>query len=208
MSQAYCRSKCRKLQLLLVTQLRCGQLSVMDCPTMCVELSHYTSTPFIRVYIRSTGTPFIRVYICSTGTPFIRVYIRSTGTPFIRVYIRSTGTPFIRVYIRSTGTPFIRVYIRSTGTRFIRVLIRSAGTLFIRVHPHVGVSWHPISSVAQAWSLLERGRRVRSVASTSLHAHSSRSHALITLLVSQPAARVRSAVTFVDLAGRSAVHVL
>ncbi|XP_042231409.1 uncharacterized protein LOC121872609 isoform X2 [Homarus americanus] len=79
-------------------------------------------------------------------------------------------------------------------------------TLRVREHPHTGpyvdgVTRHPVTDTGVAWSLLERGRASRSVASTASHAHSSRSHALLTLDVTQPAAHTRSTLTLVDLAG-------
>ncbi|ROT73598.1 putative stAR-related lipid transfer protein 9 [Penaeus vannamei] len=78
--------------------------------------------------------------------------------------------------------------------------------LRVREHPHTGpyvdgVTRHPITDTSEAWALLERGRASRSVAPTASHAHSSRSHALLTLDVTQPAAHTRSALTLVDLAG-------
>ncbi|XP_071528267.1 uncharacterized protein [Panulirus ornatus] len=79
-------------------------------------------------------------------------------------------------------------------------------SLRVREHPHTGpyvdgVTRHPVTDAGAAWSLLERGRASRSVAPTASHAHSSRSHALLTLDVTQPAAHTRSTLTLVDLAG-------
>ncbi|KAK7022798.1 stAR-related lipid transfer [Halocaridina rubra] len=78
--------------------------------------------------------------------------------------------------------------------------------LKVREHPHTGpyvdgVTRHIITDTATACSLLEKGRSSRSVASTASHAHSSRSHALLTLDITQPAAHTRSTLTLVDLAG-------
>ncbi|XP_063853130.1 kinesin-like protein Klp98A [Scylla paramamosain] len=63
---------------------------------------------------------------------------------------------------------------------------------------------HAVSSAKEAWSLLARGQACRSAAPTPSHAHSSRSHALLTLEVVQPHAHTRSALTQVDLAGSCA----
>lgn len=86
---------------------------------------------------------------------------------------------------------------------FIRVRVRCI-LLHKAIQPpsFTGVTRHPITDTSEAWALLERGRASRSVAPTASHAHSSRSHALLTLDVTQPAAHTRSALTLVDLAGR------
>nr|XP_053655851.1 kinesin-like protein KIF1C [Cherax quadricarinatus] len=72
----------------------------------------------------------------------------------------------------------------------------------LRYHvSYAGVTRHPVRDAGAAWSLLERGQTSRSVASTATHSRSSRSHALLTLDVTQPAAHTRSTLTLVDLAG-------
>lgn len=71
-------------------------------------------------------------------------------------------------------------------------------------HSSTGVRRYPIRDPREAWELLERGRERRMVSAPSAtHSHaSSRSHALLTLDLTQPAAHTRSTLTLVDLAGR------
>lgn len=60
-------------------------------------------------------------------------------------------------------------------------------TLDIRItkgHVQVpGLTHVPVSSVEEAWCLMEAGKKVRSVSSTNMNEHSSRSHCLLTATI-------------------------
>ncbi|XP_076061694.1 uncharacterized protein LOC143037419 isoform X2 [Oratosquilla oratoria] len=79
-------------------------------------------------------------------------------------------------------------------------------SLRVREHPRTGpyvegVTRHAVREAGEAWALLERGRSSRSVAPTATHGESSRSHALLTLALTQPRTATHSTLTLVDLAG-------
>ncbi len=67
-----------------------------------------------------------------------------------------------------------------------------------------GLTWRPVSSTDGVEGVLREGARNRATASTALNAHSSRSHALLSVRVTRTQAdgrAVTSIMHLVDLAG-------
>ena len=66
-----------------------------------------------------------------------------------------------------------------------------------------GLSWRPVTTVGDVLAVLEEGGGARATASTSLNAHSSRSHALLAVRLTDGASGQSSVLHLVDLAGAS-----
>ena len=68
------------------------------------------------------------------------------------------------------------------------------------------LTWRPVASVAQVLATLAEGTAARATAATSLNAHSSRSHALLSVRLSDPGGGAPPSVLhLVDLAGSERV---
>ncbi|KAG2485792.1 hypothetical protein HYH03_015503 [Edaphochlamys debaryana] len=93
-------------------------------------------------------------------------------------------------------------------TKALDVSGLGAGELPAGVDRVSGLTWRPVTSTEGVEALLKEGGRNRATASTSLNAHSSRSHALLSVrvTVTQPdGRRVTSMMHLVDLAGSERV---